>query len=66
MNEIILGAIISLTCPKTNKEVFVPVKLLGVDSSVQPCDTCGSHGRVEIYFWCPACNEEHYIFNKEW
>lgn len=60
--------LISLTiyCPITKETVDVTKDDTYFSSSSAPCDTCGSHGGIEVAIDCPACNKNHDIHLSEW
>ena len=34
--------------------------------SDDPCEDCGSHGHIGIYYYCLACNKHYELVLSEW
>jgi len=30
------------------------------------CETCGSHGKTELTYWCPVCDKYRDLVLTEW
>jgi hypothetical protein len=60
---------IKIRCPKLlsgDDEVDVPVSACHFSGGESSCETCGSHGKVEVSFHCPACGKKHEIELESW
>lgn len=51
---------IKVKCPSTGKSFSVPAKTLSFRGWSQECETCGSHGGVDMDIGkCPECGKTH-------
>ncbi len=51
---------ISFVCPDTGEQVTVEAAVY-ITASEQVCETCGSHGEVNVS--CPACKRDHELYS---
>lgn len=64
MNKVKIQSI-RIVCPKTELEVNIPIEMCHFYGSEQECDSCGSHGGVDISINC-SCGTRHEVELDSW
>ena len=64
-NTRIVDLSIKYHCGYLEKELTKKISLDDISSWDSPCDLCGSHGSVEVWFKC-ECGKNHEIQIKSW
>ena len=52
-------------CEKAG-EVIVKTAAASFMGGESECEICGSHGSVEVTFWCDACKKNHKVELRSW